>query len=561
MIFPYFTHILNLDMAVLAGPAVFDDDIPRQAKDFPQHKPWTQSFLLSPRLDDDVCRQNYAGKGTDDDPYIVDYLSNDNQDAMNFSKGRKWAIAILQSLSTFAVTFASSVYVSGLEGVVRDFDVSEEVATLGLSLFVLGFALGPLIWAPLSELYGRRSIFVVSYTAYVAFSVAAAYAPNITALLVLRFLASAFGSSSMTNTGGIIADMFSKAERGLATGLFVTAPFLGPAFGPIAGGFLNENVGWRWILRLIAILGGVVWIAATLVTRETYAPFILRCRAKALSRMTGCAHVSRLDAGKPPKTLSQELSVSFTRPWILLFREPIVLLASLYVSIVYGTLYMFFAGFPLIFQVARGWDQGIAGLPFIGVAVGVFLATLAAGVDNKRYVRLCAAAEAEGRAVEPEARLATAMVGSFVLPIGLFLFAWTTYPWVHWILPVIGATLFSCGLIMVFISLLSYLVDTYVVYAASVLAANTLLRSLFGTAFPLFTTQIYKRLGNQWASSIPAFLVLGCLPFPFLFYKYGPQIRAKCKYASEAAKMLELMRRRHVVVIGGESSRPDKEPE
>ncbi|KAI1737569.1 MFS transporter [Xylaria scruposa] len=549
-------------MAVLADPAVLDDDVPQQAKDSPQRMPWIRSFLLGPRrLDDDVCRQNYAGSGTDDDPYIVDYLPDDGQDAMNFSKGRKWAIAILQSLSTFAVTFASSVYVSGLEGVVRDLDVSEEVATLGLSLFVLGFALGPLIWAPLSELYGRRSVFVVSYTAYVAFSVAAAYAPTIAALLVLRFLASAFGSSSMTNTGGIIADMFSKAERGLATGLFVTAPFLGPALGPIAGGFLGENQGWRWILRLIAILGGVVWIAAMLITRETYAPFILRCRAKALSRMTGCAHVSRLDAGRPPKTLSQELSVSFTRPWILLFREPIVLLASLYVSIVYGTLYMFFAGFPLIFQVARGWDQGTAGLPFIGVAIGVFLATLAAGVDNKRYVRLCAAAEVEGRVVGPEARLGTAMVGSLVLPIGLFLFAWTTYPWVHWIVPVIGATLFSCGLVMVFISLLSYLVDTYVVYAASVLAANTLLRSLFGTAFPLFTTQIYERLGNQWASSIPAFLVLGCLPFPFLFYKYGPQIRSKCKYASEAAKILELMRRRHVVVVGGESNGPEKEAE
>jgi MFS family permease len=150
---------------------------------------------------------------------------------MNFPRGRKWAIAILQSLSTFAVTFASSAYVSGIEGVRQRFGVSSEVATLGLSLFVLGFALGPLIWAPLSEVYGRKSIYVISYTAYVAFSVAAACAPNITALLVLRFFASAFGSSTMTNTGGIISDMFSKAERGLATGLFATAPFLGPALG------------------------------------------------------------------------------------------------------------------------------------------------------------------------------------------------------------------------------------------------------------------------------------------------------------------------------------------
>lgn len=218
-------------MAVLPEPSVSDDDVPQRIKGFCGHMPRIGSFFLSTRLDDDVCHQNYPGNGTDDDPYILDYLHNDRQDAMNFSKGRKWTIAVFQSLSTFAVTFASSVYASGIESVRQRFDVSEEVATLGLSLFVLGFALGPLIWAPLSEMYGRKSIFVISYTAYTAFSVAAACAPNITALLVLRFFASAFGSSVMTNAGGVIADTFSRAERGLATGLFAMTPFLGPALG------------------------------------------------------------------------------------------------------------------------------------------------------------------------------------------------------------------------------------------------------------------------------------------------------------------------------------------
>ncbi|AEO63931.1 uncharacterized protein THITE_2141914 [Thermothielavioides terrestris NRRL 8126] len=503
--------------------------------------------------DEEAPRRTYPGSGTAADPYIVDYQPHDRHDAMAFSRGRKWAIAVLHSLSTFAVTFASSAYASGIEGVAARFGASAEVATLGLSLYVLGFALGPLVWAPLSETCGRRAVYVVSFAAYTAFSVAAACAPNIAALLVLRFFASAFGASSMTNTGGVIADMFSQAERGLATGLFVTAPFLGPALGPIAGAFLGEAQGWRWILGLVAILGGVVWIPTSLITPETYAPFILRCRAKALSRMTGSVYVSRLDAGKPPKPLLQELSISLTRPWIFLFREPIVMLTSLYISIVYGTLYMCFAGFPIVFQGSRGWSQGTAGLAFIGIAVGVCLAAVAAGLDNHRYARMCEAVEAGGGAVEPEARLSTAMAGSIVLPIGLFLFAWTTYPWVHWIAPIIGATLFSCGLVLVFISLMSYLVDSYTVYAASVLAANSVLRSLFGTAFPLFTTQMYENLGDQWASSIPAFLAVACLPVPFLFYKYGPQIRSRCKYSSEAAKVWEAMRRRQAVKMHQEA--------
>ena len=179
----------------------------------------------------DTYNQNYIGKGTTDEPYIIEYLQNDHEDAINFPEQQKWAIAVFQSMSTLVVTFASSAYASGIEGVKRDFDVSDEVATLGLSLFVLGFALGPLIWAPLSEVYGRKSIYVISFMAYTAFSVAATCAPNIQSLLVLRSFASAFGSSSMSNTGGIIADMFTKEQRGMATALFVTAPFLGPALG------------------------------------------------------------------------------------------------------------------------------------------------------------------------------------------------------------------------------------------------------------------------------------------------------------------------------------------
>lgn len=230
--------------------------------------------------------------------------------------------------------------------------------------------------------------------------------------------------------------------------------------GPIIGGFVAETVGWRWLLGVNALLSGVVWIGALLVTKETYAPFILKSRARVLARTWRSRYISKLDAGRPPRTLSNELSTSFTRPWVLLFREPLVLVTGIYVSIIYATLYMFFAGIPIVFRGTRGWSQGVAGLPFVGVAVGVCFAMLAAVLDAKGYARLTAAAAQEGRPVPPEARLRMAMVGSIVLPAGLFLFAWTTYPWVHWIAPFIGATIFSCGLVMVFMSLITYLVDS-----------------------------------------------------------------------------------------------------
>jgi hypothetical protein len=128
------------------------------------------------------------------------------------------------------------------------------------------------------------------------------------------------------------------------------------------------------------------------------------------------------------------------------------------------------------------------------------------------------------------------MIGSIALPVGLFWFAWTNYPSIHWSVSIIGTAPFGFGMVLVFLSIMNYLIDAYVIYAASVLAANSVLRSLFGAGFPLFTTYMYKNLGIHWASSIPAFLALACVPFPFLFYKYGEPIRMKRKYAAQGAK-------------------------
>jgi hypothetical protein len=207
----------------------------------------------------------------------------------------------------------------------------------------------------------------------------------------------------------------------------------------------------------MAIFTGVFWILITLLVPETYAPYLLRQRAQMLSERTGRVYISLLDAGQPPKSISSQLKVALTRPWILLFKEPIVLLLSIYIAIIYGTLYMCFAAFPIVFQVGRGWSPGIGGLAFIGTAVGVSLATLTAIFENKRYVRLAAA---KGGMLDPEARLRLAMLGSIFIPIGLFWFAWTTYPSIHWAVPIVGSVFFGLGLVLVFLSLLNYLIDS-----------------------------------------------------------------------------------------------------
>ena len=291
----------------------------------------------------------------------------------------------------------------------------------------------------------------------------------------------------------------------------------------------------------MAIFTGVIWIAASLYVPETYAPVLLRKRATKLSAMTGKVYKSKLDLSITAP-MSEQVKTTLLRPWILLFREPIVFLTAIYLAIVYGTLYMLFAAFPIVFQQLRGWGPGVGGLAFVGVAVGMLFAVVYTMFDNRRYMRVAAA---HGGMAPPEARLPPAIMGSVLLPIGLFWFAWTNGPEVHWIVPIIASAFFAAGLVSVFLSLLTYMIDSYTVFAASVLAANSVLRSLFGAAFPLFTPYMYSDLGIHWASAIPAFLALACTPFPLLFYWHGEKIRMRCKYASEAAAIFEQMKAAH----------------
>jgi len=212
---------------------------------------------------------------------------------------------------------------------------------------------------------------------------------------------------------------------------------------------------------------------------------------------------------------------------------------------------MLFAAFPIVYQQGRGWSEGIGGLAFLGVLVGMLSAVVySIWIENPRYQKL---ADIHKGFAPPEARLPPAIIGGILLPIGLFWFSWTNSPSLPWAASMAAGIPFGFGMVLVFLSIMNYLIDAYTIFAASVLAANSVLRSLFGAAFPLFTTQMYNRLGIHWASSIPAFLALVCVPAPFLFYKYGASVRARCKFAAESDAFLKRIR--------GENSEEGEDPE
>jgi multidrug resistance protein len=384
-----------------------------------------------------------------------------------------------------------------------------------------------MMFAPLSEVLGRRLIYGTTLLLAVIFTIPCAVAPNIGTLLVCRAIDGIAFSAPMTLVGGTLADLWKTEERGVPMAAFSAAPFIGPAIGPLIGGFLSDAAGWRWLYWIQLIFAGTVYIFITFTVPETYAPTILAARAKKLRKTTGDqSHVTEQELDTRP--FSERLRVFLIRPFQLLFRELIVFLVSIYMSVLYGLLYMFFVAYPIIYQEGKGYTAGITGLMFIPLAVGVLSSAACAPIVNKHYLKKVA--EYNGKP-PAEARLYPMMVSCWFIPIGLFIFAWTSYPRLNWAGPAFGGFPVGFGFIFLYNSANNYLVDSYQHQAASALAAKTCIRSFWGAGVVLFTVQMYHRLDYQWASSLLAFISLACCAIPFVFYFFGARIRRRSKYA------------------------------
>lgn len=256
--------------------------------------------------------------------------------------------------------------------------------------------------------------------------------------------------------------------------------------GPLVGGFLYEAGGWRWLYWIQLIISGVVYAVLVLTVPETYAPTILQRRAERLRKETGDeSYVTEQDLERRP--LGETLRICLVRPLQLLFGELIVLLISLYMSVLYGLLYMFFVAYPIVFQEGKGYSAGITGLMFIPLAVGVVMSAFCSPFVNKHYLKLSAA---HGGKPPPEVRLVPMMISCWAIPIGLFIFAWSSYPRLSWVGPCLAGWPVGFGFIFLYNSANNYLVDSYQRHAASALAAKTFLRSIWGACTVLFTSQM-----------------------------------------------------------------------
>jgi DHA1 family multidrug resistance protein-like MFS transporter len=455
----------------------------------------------------------------------LEFAPDDPENPKNYSFGRKCYITAIAISLVMNATFSSSAPTGSFQGVSDDLHVSVEAAGLVTTLFLLGYCAGPLFWAPLSEFYGRRWIFYISFTIYLAFGFLCAFTPNFAGLLVGRFLTGTAASAALTNAPGILADIWGPVERGNAMILFATMTFVGPALGPVVSGFLQLKETWRWTFYVLLWMAGATELLL-ITLPETLPMIVLRNKARRLRKIPGKESV-KAPVEASDRSLAGIFKVALTRPWRLLI-DPISFFVAIYYAVVYTLLYMLFSIYPIVFQQKRGWNAGVGELPLIGTVIGACLGGLAlfinSQIDQKKSTR--------NRKSVPEDRLPGAMVGGVMFAVTIFWFAWTAqYNSVHWAVPTVAGTFLAMSILLIFVVFINYIIDSYLMYAASAVAANTVVRSACAAASPLFTQYMFDALGVGGAGSLIGGVGVLLMPIPFIFYKYGAAIRARSKFA------------------------------
>ncbi|ESK90262.1 mfs multidrug [Moniliophthora roreri MCA 2997] len=486
---------------------------------------------------------------------IVDWDGPDDPaNPKNWKNSRKWAATLIVACFTFISPVASSMIAPATDNVAKEFNVTSKVIlNMITSMFILGFAVGPLVIGPLSEVFGRSRTLQLANLFFLCWNFVCGFARTPTQLIIFRFLAGVGGSAPLSIGGAVIGDTFHPEERGRAIALYALGPMIGPAVGGVGGAWIAEGTNWRWVFWSTSIFDVIIQIAGILYLQETYAPVLLERKARRMANAqvisdsvdnsekgegakkstaveTGHKHFRTIYDGSVDRSWQRIVSKALTRPFILFAREPILQLLGSYMAFMYGVFYIFVTTMPTIFQGIYSQSIGIAGLNYIALGLGLTSASfLNSRIMDKIYLYCKKRNNDIG---EPEFRVPILIPASILLPTGLLLSGWAAQKALHWIVADIGIFMIGFSMILAFQCIQIFVVDVFTLYAASGFAAIGCLRALFGFGFPLFSSAMYNSLGLGVGNTVLAAvaIVVGC-PAPFIFWVYGKRIRARSKYA------------------------------
>ncbi|PNY24009.1 transporter [Tolypocladium capitatum] len=493
---------------------------------------------IQDQRDIELAREKGVENPTTADPEDPDLVSwdepDDPQNPRCWPINRKWAAVLCVSFFTLISPVASSMVAPGLVAIGQDLGITSDLErALVLSIFVAAYALGPLFWGPLSELYGRVVVIQSSNAVFLLFNLGCGLARTEGQMMAFRFMSGIGGSAPLAIGGGLLSDLFPAEERGKAMSVYSLMPLLGPAVGPIAGGWIAERTSWRWVFYSTTMACAVIQAVGLFLLQETYAPVLLDRRKMRLIKETGNTAL-RTEHDHPERTLAQALGIALTRPFRLLATQPIVQVMSLYMMYLYGMIYLVLSTFPALWAVEYHESPGVQGLNYLSLGIGFFLgAQSCAPLQDRIYAALKRRYAPDGGPGRPEFRVPMMIPGAALVPVGLLVYSWTAQAGTHWIGPNVGAAVYAAGTIISFQCVQGYMVDSYPRYAASAVGAMTVLRSLAGFGFPLFAPYMYASLGyGKGGTVLAACAVVIGWPSPFLLWKYGAKLRANSKFSA-----------------------------
>ncbi|EKG12508.1 Major facilitator superfamily [Macrophomina phaseolina MS6] len=364
------------------------------------------------------------------DPNLVEWDGPDDPESpLNWPSWKSTGHVVLASVAALFANITSTAFAPAAAELVEEFHVTNStISALTVSIYLLGFAIGPLVIAPLSEHYGRLPVYIISI-----------------------FITGIAGSGPNTVGGGTIADVIRPEKRGRAMGAFAVGPLLGPVIGPVTAGFVAQDLGWRWVFRILYIATATVTALIVLCMRETFGPLLLARKAARLRKETGnTALYTKFRQSNGSAATS--LRTALQRPVKLLIFSPITLLLSLYAAFVFGLLNLLFTTFSSVFKGQYHFGPGVSGLSYLGLGFGMAAGVVIFSIVSDKVAKKAAA---KGKAWKPEARLLLMVWFAPVITIGFFWYGWAAYYRTHWIVPIIGTSFIGIGALMIILDPLS----------------------------------------------------------------------------------------------------------
>ena len=464
---------------------------------------------------------------------------NDPENPQNWPLHTKLLRSSAPLAVIFSISFASSVFGAATSVTAREYAISQEIMSLGVALFVAGYAVGPLVFAPMAEVMGSSLVLAVALAGCAIFQIPLAVAQNVPTILVSRFLAGTLGAGGLAVGSGILADVYGPIHRGVAVGLSAAVMNLGSTIAPIVGNYVVDRYSWRWTAWITLILQAAVGIHCVFLLRETSHNRILMWRAARLRRETGNENLrARAETiSLNPRVLLRKYG---TKPVRMFCKEPILQVMTLYLILVYGTLYLSYQLFPRAFQ-QHGWSVPTSTLPFISVGLGVMSAL---GVFSwftltwyKTRWEVAQKAKEEGATSEkssahiaPEHRLPPMVLGAVLLPPALLWFGWSGNT--HWSSQLIACFFIGLALQIIFISGIVYIVDVYQpLNVVSAISIHVMMRSLVSATFPMFEGPMYEALHIDYTATLLAVLAGVIMVSPVLLMVYGSRIRSWSRFS------------------------------